>query len=316
MSAKDKPTRPRQMEGSIHLLQNIPDIQPDRYMKKIKLHSPSITISLNGKIGFFYEVGGTNGIEARERASTEKLLPIHYSARITRKTQLDKFPIIVAADGYRSLMARKTGLLNSRRLSKIGIGIGFNVKGEFDPELVEVWLDNYFSLHGYTYLIPFSNHEASLVSVSIGKTINIQTYKQRLQELAKSKKLEIQEEWTDFETWYDFASYTGNGLYLIGNAASFTEAAFGFGLKWAIHSAKICAKAIHTNVNYNNLLDKELLPELKSFQDIGRFFEAAKDDDYDRFVKTFKNPLVKKIAESGASLFRYRHLMRNMFQSK
>ena len=90
------------MEGGINLLQNIPEIEPSSYMKRIELHSPNITASLNGKLGFFYEVGGANGIDAKARKNIEELLPIHYSTRIENKKQLqDEFQIIVAADGYR-----------------------------------------------------------------------------------------------------------------------------------------------------------------------------------------------------------------------
>ena len=44
-----------------------------------------------------------------------------------------------------------------------------------------------------------------------------------------------------------------------------------------------------------------------------KFFDAAKNSDYDKFVKRFKNPLVKKLAESGKSLFQRKRLMRAIF---
>jgi flavin-dependent dehydrogenase len=313
VSTKDNSTRPRQMEGSVNLLQNIPEIEPDRYMKRIKLHSPSITASLNGKLGFFYEVGGTNGIDVRARKSIERLLPIHYSTKIENKTQLDTFQVIVAADGYRSLVAKEAGLLVSRTPNRIGVGVGFTVKGDFDPELIEIWLGNHFSFHGYSYVIPFSKHEASLVSASIGKIVNQSAYNERVKELAELRNWELQGGWVDFESWYDFSSYAKDNLYVVGNAGSFTEPAFGFGLKWAIQSAKLCARAIHENVDYNFLIRKELLPDLESFQVMRKFFDAAKNGDYDKFVKRFKNPLVKKLAESGKSLFQYKRLMRVIF---
>jgi digeranylgeranylglycerophospholipid reductase len=313
MSTEDKPTRPRQMEGSVNLLQNIPEIETDHHMKRIKLHSPSVTASLNGKLGFFYEVGGINGIDAKARKNIERLLPIHYSTKIENKTQLDKFQVIVAADGYRSLIAKEAGFILSRTPSRIGVGIGFTVEGDFDPESIEVWLDNYFSLHGYSYVIPFSKHEASLVSASTGKMIHQTPYRKRLKELAHLRNWELLGEWVDFESRYDFSSYATDNLYVVGNAGSFTDPAFGFGLKWAVHSAKLCAKAIHENIDYNFLLRREVLPDLESFQVMRKFFDAAKSGDYDKFVKRFKNPLVKKLAESGKSLFQYKRLMRAMF---
>jgi digeranylgeranylglycerophospholipid reductase len=313
MSSRDRSTRPRQMEGSVNLLQNIPETEPDRLMKRIKLHSPNITVSLNGKLGFFYEVGGANGIEAKARKNVEKLLPLHYSTRIESKTQLeDMFQVVVAADGYRSTIAKEAGLA-SKTPKRIGVGVGFTVKGDFDPELIEVWLDSYFSLRGYSYVIPFSKHEASLVSTSMGNTVNQAVYNERLKELAQSRSWKLQRGWVDFESWHDFSSYSQEGLFVVGNAGAFTEPAFGFGLKWAIQSAKLCARAIHENLDYTRLIRNELLPDFESFQVMRKFFEAAEDGDYDRFVKRFKNPLVKKLAESGRSLFQNAWLMRAVF---
>jgi flavin-dependent dehydrogenase len=315
MAEKDKSTRPRQMEGSINLLQNIPEIEPCCPMKKIMLHSPNVTALLNGKLGFFYEVGGTNGIDAKARKNTEKLLPIHYSTKIENKIELKKeFEVIVAADGYRSTTSKKAGLLASKTPKQIGIGVGFTIKGEFDPELIEVWLNNLFSLHGYSYVIPFSKHEASLVSTSIGRTINHADYVERLRELAQLRKWELQEEWVDFESWHDFSSYEKDNMYVIGSAGSFTEPAFGFGLKWAMKSAKLCARAINEKIDYNCLVHEELLPDFAPFEEMRKFFDTAEDSDYDNFVKSFTNPLVKRLAESGKSVFKNKWLMHMLFR--
>ncbi len=302
------------MEGSVNLLQNVPEIEPDGVMKRIELHSPDATASLEGKLGFFYEVGGTNGVDAKARKNLEELLPIHYSTRIESKTQLqDEFEVIVAADGYQSMIAKKTGLLVSTTPKQIGVGVGLNIKGEFDPELIEIWLDESASLHGYSYVIPFSKHEASLVSTSIGNAINHETYFKWANELMQSRNWELQGRWVDFESWNDFSSYAKDNLYVVGNAGSFTETAFGFGLKWAMQSAKLCAKAIDENIDYDNLLRKELFPDLESFEAMRKFFDTAENPDFDRFVKTFKNPLAKKLAESGKSLFKNSWLMHMTF---
>jgi digeranylgeranylglycerophospholipid reductase len=314
MAAKDEATRPRQMEGSVYLLHNTPEIKNDHLIRTIKLHSPNVTATLNGKIGCLYEVGGISGVEAKARKNIERLLPIHYSTKIRSKSQLqDKFQIIVAADGYRSVIAKEADLLASKKPRQIGVGIGFTVKGNFDPESIEIWLDNHFSLNGYSYVIPFSKHEASLVSASIGKAVNQAIYRERLEELAELRNWKLHSAWVDFESWYDFSSYAEANLYVIGNAGSFTEPAFGFGLKWSIESAKLCTRAIHENVDFNVLVRRELLPDFESFQIIKKAFEKAEDSDYDKFVKRFRNRLVKKLAESGTSVFQDKWLIKMLF---
>jgi digeranylgeranylglycerophospholipid reductase len=311
MASPDEATRPRQMEGSVNFLQNIPEIKTDHRIKRMIMHSPNVTVSLEGKIGYLYEVGGENGIEAKNRRNIEKLLPIHYSTRIRNPEQpKDKFQIIIAADGYRSSLAKAAGLHLSKKPTQIGIGIGYTVRGGFDPEQIEIWLGDYLSSQGYAYVIPFSKHEASLVSTSIGKNINQTTFKEHLNELIKQREWELQDEWVDFESWNDFSTHTKNNLFVIGNAGSFTDPAFGFGLKWAIKSAKLCARAIHENVSFDHLVGKELLRDFEAYKPLRKFFDVATNEDFDKYVKTFDNCLVRKIAGSGRSLFKNKWLIR------
>lgn len=302
MTPKDSPTRPRQMEGSVHFLENVPELQPSRNMKRLEIRSPNFVASLKGNIGFFYEVGGENGIEAKARKDIERLIPIHYGTRVRSKRQLeDEFDVIVAADGYRSRIAEETGL-RSRTPKQVGTGVGLTIKGDFDPEWMAIWLDNYLSSHGYAYVIPFSKCEASLISASIWKRAHFRVYRKRLKKLAVSRGWKVLDEWVDFVSWYDFSSYHRGNLYIIGNAGSFTDPAFGFGLKWAIKSAQLCAKAIHQNLDYDLLLDRELLPEFSSWQVMRKIFESANNKDYDRFVNIFNRPYAKNLVESGESI--------------
>lgn len=299
MMSKDSPTRPRQMEGSAHFLDNVPKLYPDQNMKTLEIRSPSHTILLKGNIGFFYEVGGETGIEARERRIIEESISINYSKRVENKEQIeDQFDIVVAADGYSSRIALEAGL-RSKTHTQVGIGVGFTVEGDFNPEWMTIWFNNQLALHGYAYIIPFSTTEASLVSASIGKNVPVKTYRKSLRQLAVSRGWKILDEWVDFESWYDFSSYQKDNLFVVGNAGSFTDPALGFGLKWGIKSAKLCAEAIHKNLDYNLLLEDELLPEFGSCQVLRKFFESASDQDYDRFVGSFRNPLVRNLVQSG-----------------
>jgi|WetSurMetagenome_2_1015567.scaffolds.fasta_scaffold251244_2 flavin-dependent dehydrogenase len=305
MSAKGQPTRPRQMEGVAYFLGTVPEIETNRKMRRLKIHSTNVTASLEGKLGFFYEVGGKDGADEKARKGVENLLPVHYSTRVASRSQLqDKFQVIVAADGYRSAIAKEAEVLVSKTPRRVGLGIGFTVEGDFDDEGMEIWFDERFALSGYTYAIPFSNHEASLVSASVARTISAATYRQKLKDLAEFNGWQMRESWVDFECWYDFQTYAKNNLYVVGAAGSFSEPAFGFGLKWAVKSAKLCARAIHENADYNRLVQKEVTQDFVPFQTMRRFFENAQNKDYDRFVESFKNPLVRVLAGSGKALQR------------
>ena len=59
-SSRDSPTRPRQMEGSVHSFENVPEITPDRRMKILEVHSPDNVILLKGNIGYYRNLGFYN----------------------------------------------------------------------------------------------------------------------------------------------------------------------------------------------------------------------------------------------------------------
>ena len=299
MIPKNGFTRPYQMEGSVHFFNNVPDLKPSSKMKELEVNSKNIKLDLKGRIGFFYEVGGDKGIEAVKRKQVEKIVPINYGVKINDKKELEKeFDIIVAADGFKSKIAYEARI-RSTHPEKMGFGIGFTIEGDFKLEWMTILFDNHYAPRGYTYIIPFNKRQASLVSASIEKVIHVKTHRDRLEELAKKQGYEIIDEWVDYETWYKFSTYHKDNLYVIGNAASLTEPAFGFGLKWAIKSAKLCAEAIDKKKNYNNLIQKEILKEFEFWKKIRRFFEKADENDYDRFVNSFKNPIVKMLVERG-----------------
>jgi flavin-dependent dehydrogenase len=300
-AARETSTRPRQMEGSVNFFENVPELEVDKQMRKLEIHSPKVTVSLKGNLGFFYEVGDEKSIEIIARKSIDKFCTIHYSTRVRNREQLQDFDFVVAADGYQSLLAKEYGL-RSENPKRVGVGVGFTVEGDFDPERMEIWFDNHFSHHGYAYAIPFSKHEASLVSASIGRIGEPRIYRERLKEIAMSKDWKLKDEWVDFENWYDFSSYCKDNFYVIGNAGSFIEPAFGFGIKWAIKSAKLCAEAIHRNLDYSNSIKKHLMPDFGAWKVMRKFFESAEDNDYDMFVKSFENPLARDLVESGKSI--------------
>jgi flavin-dependent dehydrogenase len=299
MIPKDGSTRPYQIEGAVHFFNNVPELKPSWKMKALEITSKNVKVDLKGNIGYFYEVGGDKGIEAKKRKEIEKIIPINYGVKINNKKELEKeFDIIIASDGFRSKIAYEAKI-RSGQPEKMGFGIGFTVEGDFELGWMTILFDNHYAPKGYTYLIPFNEKQASLVSASIEKVIHVKTHRDRLEELAKKQGYEIIDEWVDYESWYNFSTYHKNNLYVIGTAASLTEPAFGFGLKWAIKSAKLCAESIHYKKNYTNLVQKEILSEFEFWKKIRRFFERAEEKEYDQFVNSFNNPIVKMLIERG-----------------
>jgi flavin-dependent dehydrogenase len=156
---------------------------------------------------------------------------------------------------------------------------------------------------------------ASLFSASIGNGFNSKVLRQKLRNFADSWNLEILNEWTDIEKWYSFDSYQKDNIYVIGGAASFTDKTYGFGLKYSILSAKLCAKAISEDRDYNRLLNP-VLKELHFWERMGNVLTKTTNSQQDAFIRLAQNPLVKWKIESGGSLRPYFRLLSGYFKMK
>lgn len=108
---KGAPTRPRQMEGAVHFLNNIPNCPYTHEIAKLRFTSKHEKVEIEGKIGYSYEIGGKNGIEAQMRKVIEKDIKINYNSKIVEIDELkNEYDAIVAADGYRSRIAKSMGM--------------------------------------------------------------------------------------------------------------------------------------------------------------------------------------------------------------
>ncbi|UCE75025.1 MAG: NAD(P)/FAD-dependent oxidoreductase [Methanomassiliicoccales archaeon] len=306
-SAKNEPSRPLQMEGALHYLDNIPNLRPSYEISKLILSSENESSTFEGSLGYLYKIGGTEGVEVILRKAVERRVKINYSTKIKNLDMLSDWDIIIAADGFRSKIALMAGM-RKKRPEVTGLGLGFTVKGDFTPGKTFSLFDNRYAPGGYLYLIPINRKTASLVSASIGTDFKPRILRDRLRSYAERIGLEIIDEWTDMEKWYEFHSYQRGNIYVIGGAASFTDRTFGFGLKYSMESAKLGAEAIMKEKSYHDLL-VNLLKELDYWERIGNVFVNTTNKEKDLFIRLASNPFVKKRIEKGKSIRPYFSLL-------
>jgi flavin-dependent dehydrogenase len=310
----DAPARPLQMEGAVYYLDNIPMLEPTYKINELVLASENESTTFKGDLGCLFRIGGVDGVDVKFKKRIEKKIKINYSSKITDLHTLSDFDIIIAADGHRSRIARMAGMRGEHAELK-GLGLGLTVKGDFEPGYTYSLFDNNYAPGGYLYLIPIDRKRASLVSASIGNGFNSKVLRQKLHSFADSWNLEISNEWTDIEKWYYFDSYQKDNIYVIGGAASFTDRTYGFGLKYSILSAKLCAKAISEDRDYNRLLNP-VLKELRFWERMGNVLTKTTNAQQDNFIRLAKNPLVKWKIESGGSLRPYFRFLSGYFKIK
>jgi len=297
---KNSASRPEQMEGGIHYCDFVPELKPLYPIEEVLFSSENHSVIWKGNIGYTYMIGGTEGIDAKLRQKLEKEVNINYSRRINSLDELSDFDIIVAADGFRSKIANLAKM--RPHLPRMwGVGIGSTVEGEFNIGSMECTFNADVAPGGYRYLIPISRNRATLASACIARKLDSKKVREKLRDFASARDFKILNEWTDFEKWYDIDTYNKDNIYLIGGAASLTEQCFGFGLKYCIRSAKLCARAINDGSDYNNHL-KPLLKELRFWEKVGRWFIYADNKDYDRLIRLMKISFIRKRAQRGKSI--------------
>ena len=80
-----------------------------------------------------------------------------------------------------------------------------------------------------------------------------------------------------------------------------TDGTYGFGLKYSIHSARICAQAINSKKNYRDML-APVLKEYAFWKRIGNTLVNTSNSEKDIFVRLAKNKIIKKRIERGKSI--------------
>ncbi len=297
---KNGNSRPLQMEGGVHYCAFVPDLEPTHPIKEITFLSENRVHTWKGKMGYTYMIGGDKGLDARLRRRIEGEVKIHYSTKVTSLDDLKEFDVIIGADGYKSNIARLAEM--RERLPRLwGVGIGSTVKGDFEIGKMECTFNAEIAPGGYRYLIPISEKEATLASACIARKVDAKGVREKLRAHAAERGYMVFEEWTDFEKWYDFKSYQRDNAYIIGGAASFTDQCFGFGLKYSIESAKLCAMAIMDGKDYDALL-RPMLKELRFWERIGTWFINATNRKYDRMMWLANIRFVRNRAQEGKSI--------------
>ena len=299
---EESEARPLQMEGAVHYLGIVPDLEPSYPITHLVLESERERATLTGKLGWHYTIGGEEGLDTRLRREVAKEVEIHMGTRITSLDQLSGFDHIIAADGHRSRISLLAGM-RGERPDALGVGIGLTVRGRFRTGYNYALFDDDYAPGGYLNLIPIDGERASLVSACIGNGINSRRVRGRLYDFAGRQNLEVLNEWADIESWYPFQTYQKDNVHVIGGAASFTDRVYGFGLKYAIWSARLCAHSIVTGEDYNALL-APVLKELDFWKRMAEVLVNTTNREKDAMVRMARFPPVKFQIERGGSLKR------------
>ncbi len=218
----------------------------------------------------------------------QKLQHISFEKETILRTNKEdiKAKFIIAADGALSTTAKLSGWKETRLLiPALEYEVEVN-KDTFNRLSKSVRFDFDAVPLGYGWCFPKKNH----LSIGLASTrrikINLKTlYKEYLKTLGIDDIIHQEFHGFQIPVTPRTAGYTKNGVFLVGDAAGFADPVTAEGISNAIFSGNMAAEAIiesRLNINhaeelYQNKLNKDLLPELKTGVRLSKlFYEQAK----------------------------------------
>ncbi|MEM2955060.1 MAG: NAD(P)/FAD-dependent oxidoreductase [Candidatus Nanoarchaeia archaeon] len=259
------------------------DINYQTKLDRIIFYSPNLKhtaqlYSSSRPVGYTVIRGGKNSLECY-LAKQAKKLGVKIITNFNKRIKAD----IIAA--------------GSKRLD--GVGYGSIFKGRFDKKTAIVLFDYNYAPGGYAYILPHSKRIAT-VAIAMRPWDNPQNM---FQKLISEHKI-FKEHLVNSKLLYNFSGFInfsipntaieGNSL-LVGEAAGFQDAAFGFGMRYAIYSGYLASKSILERKNYDELWKKAFLHELKKTLKIRYVLE--------KIGNNFLNRLIKNIGERDIEEF-------------
>ncbi len=235
---------------------------------KISLRKQKVIFySKKNPVGYSILRGGENSLE-KDLAQQAKSLGVEI---ITNwKGEIDN-KINIIATGLNKILT---------------IGYGRVYKGKFEPSKVKVFFSpQYTPTFGYCYLFP---HNENIATIKISKEIkekqiNLKENFKKLQRDYLSKEIEEKNFLYDFGSKRSFEvpkSAVKNHSFLVGEAAGFQDELFRFGMRYAIISGHLAAKAIMENLNYDRLWKKRFLEEFQRTARVRRIFQDFKSKGF------------------------------------
>lgn len=275
-------------------------LHPVHMLRTITIFGPTEKAVVNGSIGH-------SNIRGRQENSTENHLskelksPIRFHSTATYEELLKEYTHVVVATGDSE---------DARRLRNFDEALsvcmkGATVEGAFDLQTVYTWLSDEYSPKGYSYLIPMSEKEASMVIVypEYPETVKLDIHKlwdafferasrDMQQQLRVTDRFEI----NHYVIGICKNSRIGN-TFFVGNNFGTIMPFLGFGQFNSIATGVYAARDICGEENYEDLTR----PLRKSFSNslvLRRSMEQIGNDQLDTIVKWLATPIGNRLFQS------------------
>jgi len=207
--------------------------------------------------------------------------------------------------GVNILLGKKARIIDvnvvagGSKFDPVGMGYGALFENSnFDKDTILFFFGSKFVRHGYAYIAPFSKNQVTIAIISFVKSdfpILEKEFDRFIQEDKIVKEKVKMEELINRFSGYGHYNIPNSAIYkhkyFVGGAAGFVDPARGFGLKYAIMSGILAAKAITSEANYDELWRREFGEELIEGFNRRVILNKLSLKDYEKFVGGRKIPI-------------------------
>ena len=220
----------------------------------------------------------------------KNLLSIKYKEK-TKEVATD---VLIGADGPRSAVAKATNLFGDRNFY---IGMQATVRGEFDPDVFDVWFGTVCP-DFFAWLVPES---ATVARIGIAARQKPQQYFEPFVKKYATKILSYQggpiplfsRALRQFGS-ISLANDNSLPVYLVGDAGGLVKGTTGGGIITGMMSGKLCSQAILEEKNYETML-RPLKKELWIHERLRKLLNNFTDAEYDKLVQLLSKEKIQQI---------------------
>lgn len=193
---------------------------------------------------------------------------------------------VVGADGPKSKVAQSFGMDSCNNFVTAPQA---RVEIKCDPEVIEFWV----GIGEFGWLVP---ENENIVRVGVCATTNADVHFKKLLDLRCKNAKKIEYQGGIIPMYNPKAKIQNGNVMLIGDAAGQVKATTYGGIIFGIMAGDILAKDINNyEKNVKKELNKDLWLSLKMRNTLNQFSEK----DYNKLVKIFNEPKLKKILEEN-----------------
>ena len=203
-----------------------------------------------------------------------------------------KSDILVGADGPLSDVAKSNRLFGKRDFY---IGIQARVKGNFDPDIYEVYLGS-ICPDFFAWVVPESK---TIARIGVGAKRYSSKLFLRFLGIKGIKSKDILDKQAGLIPIYNKNICVNHkNWFFVGDAAAQIKATTGGGLVPGLKAAEILADCILNNKNYRKELSS-INKELSNHLRIRKVLDRFSDKDYNKLLKMLNNKKIKSILKQS-----------------